>query len=118
MHVFVISGPFLPEHNAPWQSGQSRGFGASNKFFSHTFLTHHVIISALYVRSVFLVDTMLVLLCAATNATDTFFFFPSFPPVVYFFVTLLTELSAQFTDDPTLAICNDSGGSVFELSFK
>ncbi|KAG8135841.1 hypothetical protein E2320_008821 [Naja naja] len=24
----------------------------------------------------------------------------------------------QFTDDPTLAICNDSGGSVFELSFK
>ncbi|KAF4020926.1 hypothetical protein G4228_012860 [Cervus hanglu yarkandensis] len=24
----------------------------------------------------------------------------------------------QFTDDPTLAICNDSGGSVFELTFK
>ncbi|XP_043931336.1 vacuolar protein sorting-associated protein 8 homolog [Protopterus annectens] len=24
----------------------------------------------------------------------------------------------KFTDDPTLAICNDSGGSVFELTFK
>ncbi|XP_028835782.1 vacuolar protein sorting-associated protein 8 homolog isoform X2 [Denticeps clupeoides] len=24
----------------------------------------------------------------------------------------------QFTDNPTLAICNDSGGSVFELSFR
>ncbi|KAK2492937.1 hypothetical protein MC885_001445, partial [Smutsia gigantea] len=24
----------------------------------------------------------------------------------------------QFTDDPTLAICNDSGGSVFELTFN
>ncbi|NXX93888.1 VPS8 protein, partial [Centropus bengalensis] len=27
-------------------------------------------------------------------------------------------LHIKFTDDPTLAICNDSGGSVFELSFK
>ncbi|MBZ3881217.1 Vacuolar protein sorting-associated protein 8-like protein [Sciurus carolinensis] len=27
-------------------------------------------------------------------------------------------VSAAFTDDPTLAICNDSGGSVFELTFK
>lgn len=25
---------------------------------------------------------------------------------------------SQFTDDPTLAVCNDSGGSVFELNFK
>lgn len=24
----------------------------------------------------------------------------------------------QFTDLPTLAVCNDSGGSVFELSFR
>ncbi|TNN63967.1 Vacuolar protein sorting-associated protein 8 [Liparis tanakae] len=24
----------------------------------------------------------------------------------------------QFTEDPTLAVCNDSGGSVFELSFR
>lgn len=38
--------------------------------------------------------------------------------VIYFLVLLLIRLSAQFTDDPTLAICNDSGGSVFELSFK
>uniref|UniRef100_A0A2K6C9E2 Vacuolar protein sorting-associated protein 8 homolog n=1 Tax=Macaca nemestrina TaxID=9545 RepID=A0A2K6C9E2_MACNE len=27
-------------------------------------------------------------------------------------------LHIKFTDDPTLAICNDSGGSVFELTFK
>ncbi|XP_070570211.1 vacuolar protein sorting-associated protein 8 homolog isoform X2 [Ptychodera flava] len=27
-------------------------------------------------------------------------------------------LHIKFTDDPTLAICSDSGGSVFELSFK
>ncbi|XP_032880478.1 vacuolar protein sorting-associated protein 8 homolog isoform X4 [Amblyraja radiata] len=27
-------------------------------------------------------------------------------------------LHIKFTDDPTIAICNDSGGSVFELSFK
>ncbi|KAM4698795.1 vacuolar protein sorting-associated protein 8 homolog [Rhinophrynus dorsalis] len=27
-------------------------------------------------------------------------------------------LHIKFTDDPTLAICNDSGGSVFELNFK
>ncbi|XP_051787223.1 vacuolar protein sorting-associated protein 8 homolog [Erpetoichthys calabaricus] len=27
-------------------------------------------------------------------------------------------LHIKFTDDPTLAICNDSGGSVFELSFR
>uniref|UniRef100_A0A8C3CXI6 VPS8 subunit of CORVET complex n=1 Tax=Cairina moschata TaxID=8855 RepID=A0A8C3CXI6_CAIMO len=27
-------------------------------------------------------------------------------------------LHIKFTDDPTLAICNDSGGSVFELSFN
>ncbi|XP_078459941.1 vacuolar protein sorting-associated protein 8 homolog [Lampetra planeri] len=27
-------------------------------------------------------------------------------------------LHIKFTDDPTLAICNDSGGSVFELAFK
>nr|XP_015214627.1 PREDICTED: vacuolar protein sorting-associated protein 8 homolog [Lepisosteus oculatus] len=27
-------------------------------------------------------------------------------------------LHVKFTDDPTLAICNDSGGSVFELAFK
>uniref|UniRef100_A0A8C5FL41 VPS8 subunit of CORVET complex n=1 Tax=Gadus morhua TaxID=8049 RepID=A0A8C5FL41_GADMO len=27
-------------------------------------------------------------------------------------------LHVKFTDDPTLAICNDSGGSVFELAFR
>ncbi|XP_060028078.1 vacuolar protein sorting-associated protein 8 homolog isoform X2 [Erinaceus europaeus] len=27
-------------------------------------------------------------------------------------------LHIKFTDDPTLAVCNDSGGSVFELTFK
>lgn len=27
-------------------------------------------------------------------------------------------LHAKFTDDPTLAICSDSGGSVFELNFR
>uniref|UniRef100_A0A4W3IJP1 VPS8 subunit of CORVET complex n=1 Tax=Callorhinchus milii TaxID=7868 RepID=A0A4W3IJP1_CALMI len=27
-------------------------------------------------------------------------------------------LHIKFTDDPTVAICNDSGGSVFELTFK
>ncbi|KAL6101432.1 vps8 [Pungitius sinensis] len=27
-------------------------------------------------------------------------------------------LHVKFTDDPTLAVCNDSGGSVFELSFR
>ncbi|XP_066544488.1 vacuolar protein sorting-associated protein 8 homolog isoform X2 [Amia ocellicauda] len=27
-------------------------------------------------------------------------------------------LHVKFTDDPTLAVCNDSGGSVFELTFK
>ncbi|XP_064465584.1 vacuolar protein sorting-associated protein 8 homolog [Ornithodoros turicata] len=27
-------------------------------------------------------------------------------------------LHAKFTDDPTLAICSDSGGSVFQLNFK
>ncbi|XP_044290678.1 vacuolar protein sorting-associated protein 8 homolog isoform X2 [Varanus komodoensis] len=27
-------------------------------------------------------------------------------------------LHIKFTDDPTLAICNDSGGSVFELAFR
>uniref|UniRef100_A0A3Q3W7P0 RING-type domain-containing protein n=1 Tax=Mola mola TaxID=94237 RepID=A0A3Q3W7P0_MOLML len=27
-------------------------------------------------------------------------------------------LHAKFTDDPTLAVCNDSGGSVFELVFR
>ncbi|KAM9305967.1 vacuolar protein sorting-associated protein 8 homolog [Gastrophryne carolinensis] len=27
-------------------------------------------------------------------------------------------LHIKFTDDPTLAICNDSGGSVFELTFR
>ncbi|XP_071822429.1 vacuolar protein sorting-associated protein 8 homolog isoform X2 [Apostichopus japonicus] len=27
-------------------------------------------------------------------------------------------LHIQFTDDPTIAICSDSGGSVFELNFK
>ncbi|KAJ8019457.1 Vacuolar protein sorting-associated protein 8-like [Holothuria leucospilota] len=27
-------------------------------------------------------------------------------------------LHIQFTDDPTIAICSDSGGSVFELTFK
>uniref|UniRef100_A0A8D0A7T0 VPS8 subunit of CORVET complex n=1 Tax=Sander lucioperca TaxID=283035 RepID=A0A8D0A7T0_SANLU len=27
-------------------------------------------------------------------------------------------LHVKFTDDPTLAVCNDSGGSVFELAFR
>uniref|UniRef100_A0A3Q2CR45 VPS8 subunit of CORVET complex n=1 Tax=Cyprinodon variegatus TaxID=28743 RepID=A0A3Q2CR45_CYPVA len=27
-------------------------------------------------------------------------------------------LHVKFTDDPTLAVCNDSGGSVFELTFR
>ncbi|XP_072293066.1 vacuolar protein sorting-associated protein 8 homolog isoform X2 [Eucyclogobius newberryi] len=27
-------------------------------------------------------------------------------------------LHVKFTDDPTMAVCNDSGGSVFELSFR
>nr|CAB3267651.1 vacuolar protein sorting-associated protein 8 homolog [Phallusia mammillata] len=27
-------------------------------------------------------------------------------------------LHVKFTDDPTIAVCNDSGGSVFELNFK
>ncbi|CAK8692883.1 unnamed protein product [Clavelina lepadiformis] len=27
-------------------------------------------------------------------------------------------LHVKFTDDPTLAVCNDSGGSVFELNFR
>ncbi|XP_053731744.1 vacuolar protein sorting-associated protein 8 homolog [Synchiropus splendidus] len=27
-------------------------------------------------------------------------------------------LHVKFTDDPTLAVCNDSGGSVYELAFK
>lgn len=59
---------------------------------------------------------MHVLLYAVNNTVAQFsvsFFF-----VIYFLVLLLIRLSAQFTDDPTLAICNDSGGSVFELSFK
>lgn len=59
---------------------------------------------------------MHVLLYAVNNTVAQYsvrFFF-----VIYFLVLLLIRLSAQFTDDPTLAICNDSGGSVFELSFK
>lgn len=59
---------------------------------------------------------MHVLLYAVNNTVVQYsvrFFF-----VIYFLVLLLIRLSAQFTDDPTLAICNDSGGSVFELSFK
>ena len=31
---------------------------------------------------------------------------------------LLLFIHSQFTDDPTVAICSDSGGSVFVLSFK
>lgn len=27
-------------------------------------------------------------------------------------------VAVQFTDDPTLGVCSDSGGSVYELSFR
>lgn len=39
-------------------------------------------------------------------------------PVVVSFYKLLQQLNYQFTDNPKLAVCADSGGSVFELSFK
>lgn len=44
---------------------------------------------------------LLYMFCCSFNSNKAFFsFFP------------------QFTDHPALAVCNDSGGSVFELSFR
>ena len=33
-------------------------------------------------------------------------------------VLLFIIFGSQFTDDPSVAICSDSGGSVFVLTFK
>ena len=33
-------------------------------------------------------------------------------------INLFSSSAVQFTDDPTLAVCSDSGGSVFELEMK
>jgi len=37
---------------------------------------------------------------------------------IYIPLTVEHNYCLQFTDDPTVAICSDSGGSVFVLSFK
>ena len=48
------------------------------------------------------------------HVLDSFYSFQIFDLLI----TIILYLCNQFTDDPSVAICSDSGGSVFVLSFK
>eukprot|EP00064_Thunnus_orientalis_P011844 superscaffoldBa00001753_g11876 len=58
-------------------------------------------------------------LCLGTKATGAEFGAVSALSINHDCSRLLCGFAkGQFTDDPTLAVCNDSGGSVFELAFS